>query len=238
MTAHVPEVVKTVLLDAGGVLLLPDPASILPAFDHAVMRPPGVAILDRAHYAGTRALDDDSDHRWTSYLGGYIAACDVPVPARDRVRGQLGALMTAHIWTRPVPGAADAIRALNAASVAVAVVSNAEGTVESMLADAGVCQVGAGPAPTVRAVYDSHVMGFSKPDRRIFESALAAFDADPTQTLFVGDTLRDDVEGAVASGICAIHFDPYRDCPRPDGHAHVHRLGDLRSLWQHVCTAW
>ena len=41
--------------------------------------------------------------------------------------------------------------------------------------------------------------GAVKPARRLFELALAELDADPARTLFVGDDLQRDIEGAAAS---------------------------------------
>ena len=43
--------------------------------------------------------------------------------------------------------------------------------------------------------------GFAKPDRRIFEFALAAGGCDPAEVLHVGDSLEDDVLGANNAGI-------------------------------------
>lgn len=43
--------------------------------------------------------------------------------------------------------------------------------------------------------------GAVKPARRLFELALVELDADPARTLFVGDHLRRDIEGAAACGL-------------------------------------
>lgn len=40
-----------------------------------------------------------------------------------------------------------------------------------------------------------------KPDRRIFEQALSSLEATPEQTLFVGDSMLNDVQGASALGM-------------------------------------
>ena len=43
--------------------------------------------------------------------------------------------------------------------------------------------------------------GAVKPARRLFEQALAELGAEPARTLFVGDDLRRDIEGAAACGL-------------------------------------
>ena len=49
--------------------------------------------------------------------------------------------------------------------------------------------------------------GRVKPHRSIFEAALAALDARPTEAAMVGDSYSDDIEGARALGMRAILLD-------------------------------
>jgi HAD superfamily hydrolase (TIGR01549 family) len=58
-----------------------------------------------------------------------------------------------------------------------------------------------GVAERVDAIVLSAEVGARKPDAAIFEHALAQLDADPLETLFVGDRLLDDVAGASALGM-------------------------------------
>jgi putative hydrolase of the HAD superfamily len=64
----------------------------------------------------------------------------------------------------------------------------------------------------------SSAVGVEKPHRRIFEVALARLEAPATGVLHVGDSARDDVEGALAVGCRALLLDR-------SGHG-----GDLASL--------
>ena len=50
------------------------------------------------------------------------------------------------------------------------------------------------------ALFSSEV-GWRKPHPAMFEQALAALEVDPARTLFVGDSLVNDVGGAAALGI-------------------------------------
>jgi FMN phosphatase YigB (HAD superfamily) len=55
--------------------------------------------------------------------------------------------------------------------------------------------------------------GFGKPDRRVFERALAAVGAAAARTLMAGDNYECDVLGALGAGLHAVWIDavrPYR----------------------------
>ena len=71
-----------------------------------------------------------------------------------------------------IPGSVEALRDLKALGVKLAVVSNADGSVEQQLRDDGIGQVGPGDGVELDAVLDSAVVGVAKPDPRIFELAL------------------------------------------------------------------
>jgi len=221
--------VEAVLLDAGGVLLLPDPAVVTAALS-GVGVTPDPAVLVRAHYTAVAALDRSHDGAWSSYLTAFGTAVGVVDERLEAAVAALTEAVTAHVWVQSTDGAADAVQALVDAGLRVAVVSNAEGTVEQMLASAGVCQVGPGAGAPVAAVLDSYLVGSAKPDPGIMRLGLAAVGATPETTVFVGDTLRYDVAGAAACGVRALHLDPWGDCPRPDGHQHLRRLADLPGL--------
>ncbi len=74
------------------------------------------------------------------------------------------------------------------------VVSNFYGNVERILADAGF-------APLLAVVADSNRVGAMKPDRRIFDHALAALGTAPARTLHVGDSQERDVLAAKSLGL-------------------------------------
>jgi HAD superfamily hydrolase (TIGR01509 family) len=65
---------------------------------------------------------------------------------------------------------------------------------------------------------DSRHCGFEKPDRRIFECALAELGATPEESLYVGDIYSIDFIGAQSAGMSAVLFDiagAYRDTAYP-----------------------
>jgi putative hydrolase of the HAD superfamily len=97
---------------------------------------------------------------------------------------------------------------------------------ERHLRNAGVCQVGPGAGAAVSAVIDSAYVGAEKPDVRIFRAALQAVGVAADRAVHVGDSIWFDVEGALAAGVRAFHFDPYGLCTETD-HEHVAGLADL-----------
>lgn len=81
------------------------------------------------------------------------------------------------------------------------IVSNFYGNLEAVCA-------GAGLTPFFGAMIDSSRVGVEKPDPAIFEAALRPFGAVPQTTLFVGDSLRRDREGARRIGMDFIWIAP------------------------------
>ena len=204
--------IEAVLVDVGGVLVLPDHDRMVGAFERA-----GVRVdrdrLDRAHYAGVAALTEfkEGDREiWATYNRAYARACDAPADAlEDVVEHLLNEFATGAVWSRIVHGSVDALRRLGALGVRLAIVSNADGDAEQRLRDDAVCQVGPGRGATVQAIFDSTVIGVAKPDPRIFEMALEALAVPAAHAIHVGDTPGADVDGARAAGVRPVLIDPY-----------------------------
>jgi putative hydrolase of the HAD superfamily len=66
---------------------------------------------------------------------------------------------------------------------------------------------GLGLTPHVDSIVMSSRVGFAKPDPRIFRCALSALDVRANETLHVGDSRAEDVEGARAAGLRAVLID-------------------------------
>ncbi len=221
--------VEAVLVDAGGVFVLPHPEMVRGAlgvdFDEE-----GAA---RAHHAGIAAIDALGRGEWGAYFTAYAMEAGVPA---SRLRAVLPALRDAFgepddvdVWSLFVRTAAHALRRLEQTGVGLAVVSNSDGTVERLLRDNGICQVGEGAGTCVAVVVDSNAVGAEKPDPAIFTHALDALGVEPGRAVHVGDTVHADVEGARAAGVRPVHLDPYAFCPLDD-HEHVASLGDVVEL--------
>ena len=216
--------VEAVLLDAGGVLLLPDPAQL-----RRVLAPLGQTPDDeacrRAHYASMREVDRIGGPDWP--VVDRVMARVVGVED-DRLEDAVSLVEEVYLrlpWV-PVPDAADTLLELQAAGYPLAVVSNATGTMEQQLADHRICTSDGGHAARVAVVVDSDVVGVEKPDPAIFGFALDALGLPPDDCLYVGDTVHFDVNGARAAGLRPVHLDPFGLCPDAD-HAHVGSLAEL-----------
>ncbi|MBI2168212.1 MAG: HAD family hydrolase [Actinobacteria bacterium] len=223
--------VEAVLLDAGGVLVLPH-HEVLAV--HA-LGPLGIVPepeeLDRAHYVGGHALQvwpDDEETIFAKWNRAYLEHLGVEANP-ESMRLLKGAFQRLDMWTRPAPGVHDGLAAIAGTGARLAVVSNADGQAEEMLRDIGVCQVGMGRGTPVDAVIDSTVVGVAKPDPRIFHIALERLGVAPERAVHVGDLIGADVVGARTAGVRPLHFDPIGICTADD-HEHVANLTDVAEL--------
>lgn len=222
--------VEAVFLDVGGVFHLPNHHLILDALHRAGVEA-DPAALDRAHYAGVAALVDWPDEDsgiWRAYQEAYCNEVGVPAARLEDAIAELDvAFATKGMWSRLVPGSVEALRELEAAGVALAIVSNSDGTLEGRLAAEGICQVGPGPGVPVAVVIDSGAVGVAKPDPAIFDIALEATGVSPEAAVHVGDAVGADVAGALAAGVRPVHLDPHGFCG-DTSHPHMRSLGELR----------
>lgn len=219
-----------VLLDVGGVLLLPTSEVMLPPLAAAGAHPTE-ETLRRAHYRATAVRDAHPGAGWELYRRTYAQTCGVAPEYVGRVADEIGRVLDGRTWMRVAPGAVDALRTVAEAGTPMGIVSNSVGVIAEMLAEAEVCQVGPGPCVEVAVVVDSALIGIEKPAPEIFDAALEKLDVLPRRTVYVGDTARADVDGARAAGIRPLHLDPYGDCPDPAGdHEHIDGLDRLATM--------
>ncbi len=77
----------------------------------------------------------------------------------------------------------------------------------------------------------SEEAGFHKPDERVFNEALKlAQEADPAKTLYIGDNLIADIQGAQAAGLTPILMNPRNDLAPPKGVLKIQSLSELLKL--------
>jgi putative hydrolase of the HAD superfamily len=208
------EAPAAVLLDAGGVFVLPDPHRILGAFTRAECSVPREVLAD-AHYRAAAKFGTDLDveanwtEAWLDYLRTYVDACGVPQDRRDEAHRHLDSeFADAALWVEPVSGSRDGLQALADTGVRLGIVSNADGMMGPRLAELELCQVGPGVGVEIECVVDSGNVGVMKPDRRIFEVAIDLLGLEPDRIWYVGDMPAIDVVGARRAGIRPILMDP------------------------------
>lgn len=114
-------------------------------------------------------------------------------------------------WDQILPGTRDVLERIRQ-RYAIAVISNADGRIESVLRRCGICDC-------FNCITDSGIVGYEKPHPAIFEAALRQMNADPGESLYVGDVYSVDYLGATNAGMQAVLFDVAgaykdRDLPR------------------------
>ncbi len=123
------------------------------------------------------------------------------------------------LWNRRLPGRREALERIRSLGYRMAVVSNSDGTMRRTVSRIGFDHLFDG-------LIDSTVVGFEKPDPRIFEVALETIGARPERTVHVGDLHAADVVGARAAGVHAVLLDPWADWPEVD----CPKVADLTEL--------
>ncbi len=122
----------------------------------------------------------------------------------------------------PYPDAAPTLAVLRAAGLRLAVVSNWDCSLRSVLAELGL-------AGAVDAVVVSAQVGAAKPDPEIYRVALAELRCRPQEAVFVGDSPDVDVEGARAAGVRGLLLDR-QAVTQGDRHELIFSLADLPEL--------
>jgi len=126
-------------------------------------------------------------------------------------------------WDQILPGTRAALERIGQ-QYATAVISNADGKIDAVLRRCGI-------ADCFQSITDSGVVGHEKPHPAIFEAALREMNAEPAQSLYVGDVYSVDYVGARKAGMEAVLFDvagAYRDRELP----RVESLAELDSWLQ------
>lgn len=218
---------RAVFLDAGGTLIHLDAPFILAALaEQGVVR--DVAAFARADRAARQAVaarlaagpPGDDRARWQLFAATLLRelGCDdaVAVAVRAAVTGHNQA---GRLWSRTLEGTAGALAALRRQGLVLGVVSNSNGHVARFLEHAGLREY-------LDFVVDSAIVGFEKPDPRIFEVALSLAGVAPAEAVHVGDVYEIDVVGARRAGITPVLFDaddvlPHADCAR------IRSIGEL-----------
>ncbi len=174
--------------------------------------------------AGWSQAHDAAAVGWGKTVGTMLVRAGL---SSGRVPELLDALWPEHcahnFWCRVPEGLVHALALARAAGVRVAVVSNSEGVLAAFFD-----RIAIGAAFDL--VVDSGVVGFEKPDPRIFRVALDRFGIGPERALHLGDNFSTDVLGARAAGIRVALVDPFGhlegrhpDVPRVPGAAEVAR---------------
>jgi putative hydrolase of the HAD superfamily len=219
-----------VLLDAMGTLLgFADPAPLLRA---ALRDRLGVDVgADAAARAIRAEIGFYRAHLHTGRDADSLAA--LRRASAEAMRPQLGPAsgapadtltdaLLAALRFEAFADAAPALRALRAAGLRLVVVSNWDASLPERLAETGL-------APLLDGVVASAPFGAAKPDPAIFRRGLELAGADPARTWHVGDSEREDVAGARATGIAPVLL-RRGGGPAPEDVTAIRSLAELSEL--------
>ncbi|HME29290.1 MAG TPA: HAD family hydrolase [Pseudolabrys sp.] len=207
--------IKTLLFDFGGTLDA-DGVAWKERF-HALYRSEGLDMAGDAFAPAFYAADDPlvgglsprtdlsgTVQALTANLESELARCCV---GRDRIKidsssdrgrrvvsGFLSDALATFERNRPV------LKALSE-RYQLGIVSNFYGNLEAVCQSAGLCSF-------FKVIVDSYCVGAEKPDPAIFRAALERLGATPEKTVFIGDSLRRDREGARRTGMRFIRIAP------------------------------
>jgi putative hydrolase of the HAD superfamily len=164
-------------------------------------------------------------------LDGVAEARELDTASRRGLVERMAPLLrgpgrTQRLWSQVLPGVREALAQIRAAGLPLVAVSNSDGSCEAGLVEQGLRDL-------LDHVLDSAVVGFEKPDARIFERALELSGSPPARTLHVGDFYGADVVGARRAGIHPVLLDPYDDW----GEVDCARAPDFPSLVRTLLSA-
>lgn len=197
-----------IFFDVGNTLLFPNRARILAPVPEDI-RPTleGWQALERRTKLefdlGVTSGTPDHGFWWTfhTHLLGQVNADN------DGVRDTLVKnTQNSANWDQILAGTRDALDRIRQ-RYAIAVISNSDGKIDAVLRCCGIFDCFA-------SITDSGNVGYEKPHPAIFATALRAMNADPADSLYVGDVYSVDYLGARSAGMQALLFDvagAYRD---------------------------
>ena len=209
----VTQAIETLLFDFGGTLDA-DGVAWKERF-HALYRAEGLEMTAEAFAQAFYAADDrlvgtlaptaslaETVHSLAASLEAQLAErrAGPPAEAHGAARGERVAGRFLSEALAIVARNRETLEALGERR-RLGVVSNFYGNLEAACESSGL-------APLFSVMTDSYCVGAEKPDPAIFRAALKTLGAAPERTLFVGDSLRRDGEGARRAGLSFIWIGP------------------------------
>ncbi|HJT15963.1 MAG TPA: HAD family hydrolase [Thermoanaerobaculia bacterium] len=218
---------ETVFLDAGGVLVWPNWSRVADALSaHGVPAdakkleaadPLARYELDRAH-----VVDASTDQRRSRSFFDLVFE-EAGIEVSDRTAAAMQDVLAYHkvhnLWENVPDFVKPALRELRADGYKLAVVSNANGTVQKLFERVGL-------APLVDMIFDSQIEGMEKPDPRFFELAITRSGARAHATVHVGDFYNIDVVGARRASLLPVLVDEI-DLRRDADCARIRSIAEL-----------
>lgn len=221
--------ISTIFFDVGGTLVHPDlPRLMEPLWAHVQPEAEHLAAAERKAKCAQVSDGDDSSHGtlgshagpvnkgyWQIYFEALLDAVGSGHDLLPQLTARAG---NSEYWSLVDPMAAPVLEDLRQ-NFRLAVISNADGRIDGVLRRGGLSQF-------FETLIDSGLMGFEKPDPRIFQAAMDRMETTPRQSVYVGDVYAIDYCGGTKAGMHVVLLDPngvYSDW----GVARIASLGEL-----------
>ena len=205
---------RVIFFDVGNTLLFPNRSKMLAPI--SVDRHPTLEQWQALERRTKQEFDEGMlsgrvDHGfWFTFHTYLLEQLGEPLTERNTL---VANTQNSGNWDQIPPGTRDALDRI-AQRFRIAVISNADGGIERILSRCGI-------ADCFESITDSGIIGVEKPRREIFDAALAAMNARPDESLYVGDMYSVDYVGARNAGMDAVLLDVcgahrQREAPRVD----------------------
>jgi len=207
--------VRTIFFDAGNTLLFPSQERTLAPLARRGISAPQEAL--RAAERAAKRLQDalavgsgSVDHGfWELFYQHLLEELGCPDPELRSALVQ--EIRKATNWGTLAPGTREALLRMRQ-HCRLGVISNSDGTIRKAFEAVNL-------ADCFDAFVDSALVGYEKPDARIFLAALESLPTAAGETLYVGDIYSVDFAGATRVGMQAVLLDACgaytdRDLPR------------------------
>jgi putative hydrolase of the HAD superfamily len=160
------------------------------------------ALFDRAVAGAAAILDSAAGHSYDAevfvrYTARIIELMGGSSPRVDLVARELYEAWAEHEHFDLYDDARDTLTELASRGVRLGIITNSHRCLQSFQSHFALDGL-------LSAAVSSSVLGFMKPDPRIFRAALGQVGVEPERAVMVGDSLAHDVEGALAAGMRGI----------------------------------
>lgn len=192
---------RFIFFDVGNTLLFPNRARMLaplPQEKHPTLERWQALERRTKQEFDQGVLSGKVDHGfwWTFHTHLLVESDCFDDSVRDKL---VGNTQNSANWDQILPGTREALERIGR-QYSIAVISNADGRIEAVLERCGICDCFA-------SITDSGNVGHEKPHPAIFAAALHEMNANPADSLYVGDVYSVDYVGATNAGMQAVLFD-------------------------------
>jgi putative hydrolase of the HAD superfamily len=225
------EAIKAIFFDAGGTLIHLDDACVCELIESRFGIVPDAEKFLRAQHLGMSEVarlvaegKGSTERLKREFYSTLLPEIGVSKDALDDViECVLERARAEMLWRKAEPATALTLAELRRRGLALGVVSNSDGRIESAFEQAGL-------AGYFDFFIDSFLVGVEKPDPAIFGFAIERASVAPAEAAYVGDLYSVDVVGARNAGLLPILYDPLglhadADC------LSIRSIGELLSLF-------